>query len=101
MVIGSYLTINSLILWFFDTPYNFLNYEIVDVNLFFEISPWLLIVLICSLSMGSFSGEMSSGTLELLITKPLNPSEIFVGKFWVLLLFFVHVFYDYFEHSST
>lgn len=88
MVIGSYLTINSLILWFFDTPYNFLNYEIVDVNLFFEISPWLLIVLICSLSMGSFSGEMSSGTLELLITKPLNPSEIFVGKFLGLAFVF-------------
>ena len=27
LVIGSYLTINTLILWFFDTPYNFLKYE--------------------------------------------------------------------------
>ena len=81
LITGSYLTINSLILWFFDTPYNFLNYEIVDINLFFEISPWLLIILICSLSMGSFSGEVSSGTMELLITKPLNANEIFGGKF--------------------
>ena len=81
LIIGSYLTINSLILWFFDTPYNFLNYEIVDINLFFEISPWLLIILICSLSMGSFSREVSSGTMELLITKPLNANEIFGGKF--------------------
>ena len=37
---------------------------------------------------GSFSGEMSSGTLELLITKPLNPSEIFVGKFLGLAFVF-------------
>ena len=81
LVIGSYLTINTLILWFFDTPYNFLNYEIVDINLFFEISPWLLIILVCSLSMGSFSEEVSSGTIELLITKPLNANEIFGGKF--------------------
>ena len=81
LIIGSYVTINSLILWFFDTPYNFLNYEIVDINLFFEISPWLLMILICSLSMGSFSEEVSSGTMELLITKPLNANEIFGGKF--------------------
>ena len=36
LVIGSYLTINTLILWFFDTPYNFLNYEVANIDLFFE-----------------------------------------------------------------
>ena len=93
LIIGSYLTINSLILWFFDTPYNFLNYEIVDINLFFEISPWLLIILICSLSMGSFSEEVSSGTMELLITKPLNANEIFEGKFLgITFIFCVCIF---------
>ena len=88
LVMGSYLTINTLILWFFDTPYNFLNHEIVDMNLFFEISPWLLIVLISSLSIGSFSEEISSGTMELLITKPLNANEIFGGKFLGITLIF-------------
>ena len=93
LIIGSYLTINSFILWFFDTPYNFLNYEIADINLFFEISPWLLIILICSLSMGSFSGEVSNGTMELLITKPLNASEIFGGKFLgITFIFCVCIF---------
>ena len=93
LIIGSYLTINSLILWFFDTPYNFLNYEIVDINLFFEISPWLLIILVCSLSMGSFSEEVSSGTIELLITKPLNANEIFEGKFLgITFIFCVCIF---------
>ena len=77
LVIGSYLTINTLILWFFDTPYNFLNYEVANIDLFFELSPWLLVVLISSLSLGSFSEEISTGTIELLLTKPLNPYQIF------------------------
>ena len=38
LVIGSYLTINTLILWFFDTPYNFLKYEVANIDLFFELS---------------------------------------------------------------
>ena len=98
LVIGSYLTINTLILWFFDTPYNFLNYEIVDINLFFEISPWLLIILVCSLSMGSFSEEVSSGTIELLITKPLNANEIFEGKFLgITFIFCVCIFMTFFN----
>ena len=98
LIIGSYLTINSLILWFFDTPYNFLNYEIVDINLFFEISPWLLIILVCSLSMGSFSEEVSSGTIELLITKPLNANEIFEGKFLgITFIFCVCIFMTFFN----
>jgi len=93
LVIGSYLTINTLILWFFETPYNFLNYEIVDISLFFEISPWLLIVLICSLSIGSFSEEISSGTMELLITKPLSANEIFGGKFLGITFIFSACFF--------
>ena len=98
LIIGFYLTINSLILWFFDTPYNFLNYEIVDINLFFEISPWLLMILICSLSMGSFSREVSSGTIELLVTKPLNANEIFEGKFLgITFIFCICIFMNIFN----
>ena len=88
LVIGSYLTINTLILWFFDTPYNFLNYEVANIDLFFELSPWLLVVLISSLSLGSFSEEISTGTIELLLTKPLNPYQIFTGKFLGLIFIF-------------
>ena len=81
LVLGSYLIINALLLWFFDTPYQLLNSGFGDFSPFFEINPWLLLFLIPALSMRSFSEERATGTLELLLTKPLRPIEIFGGKY--------------------
>jgi len=81
LVLGSYLIINTLLLWFFDTPYQLLNSGFGDFSPFFEISPWLFLFLIPALCMRSFSEERATGTLELLLTKPLRPIEIFGGKF--------------------
>ena len=76
-----YLTINTLLLWFLDTPYLLFTSGFADLSPFFEITPFLFIFLIPAISMRSFSEEKSTGTLELLMTKPLNPSEIYLGKF--------------------
>jgi len=81
LVLGSYLLINTLFLWFFDTPYQLLSSGFGALTPFFEMSPWLLLLLIPALSMRSFSEERASGTLELLLTKPLRPIEIYGGKF--------------------
>ena len=81
LFILSYLTINTLLLWFLDTPYLLFTSDFADLSPFFEITPLLFIFLIPAISMRSFSEERSTGTLELLITKPLNPSEIYLGKF--------------------
>ena len=76
-----YFTINTLLLWFLDTPYLLFSTGLADLSPFFEISPWLFVFLIPAISMRSFSEERSTGTLELLLTKPLNPLEIYLGKF--------------------
>ncbi|MEK9614502.1 MAG: ABC transporter permease subunit, partial [Flavobacteriaceae bacterium] len=80
LVIGSYLLVSTLILWIFDTPYNLLSIGFGDFSPFFEIAPWLFLFLIPALSMRSFSEERSTGTFELLLTKPLSPTQIFGGK---------------------
>lgn len=80
LVIASYLLVSTLILWFFDTPYNLLSIGFGDLSPFFELTPWLFLFLIPALSMRSFSEERSSGTFELLLTKPLSPTQIFSGK---------------------
>jgi ABC-2 type transport system permease protein len=90
LVIGSYLTLNTLLLWFFDTPYQLLNSGFGDLSPFFEISPWIFLFLIPALSMRSFSEERANGTLEILITKPLKPLDIFGGKFLgIALIIFI------------
>ena len=80
LLVAGYLLITGLILWFFDTPYNLLNTELASYSSFFEFTPILFLFLIPALSMRSFSEEFTQGTFELLITKPLSPTQIFGGK---------------------
>ena len=50
-----YLSTNTVLLWFLDTPYQLLNFNFGDLSSFFLINPYLLCLLIPALSMGSFS----------------------------------------------
>ena len=56
---------------------------------FFTLSPWILIFLIPSVTMRSFSDEKKQGTLELLLTKPLSIWQIVNGKFLGAMLLIV------------
>ena len=71
-----------------------------DVNLFFELNPWLLIILLPAMGMKSFSEEIKLGTLELLLTKPLSTFQLVVAKFAalaVLILISLSVALLYFD----
>jgi len=87
LLVGSYLLITALFLWFFNTPYHLLYTELGDFNSFFEFTPLLFLLLIPALSMRTFAEESSKGTLEILLTKPLSPATIFGGK--LLGVFFI------------
>jgi len=82
LVIAIFLILNGLFLWIFDGDYNILNSGFADLSPFFTIAPWILIFLIPAVTMRSFSDEKKQGTLELLLTKPLNLWQIAAGKFF-------------------
>lgn len=86
LMIGIFLTLSTLFLWFLDTDFNLLQAGFADLNAFFVLAPWLLLFLVPALSMRSFSEELRMGTLELLLTKPLGLWEIVCGKYIALLL---------------
>ena len=92
LIIGAYMTVTTLFLWFFDTDFNLLNSGFADLNSFFVLSPWLLMFLIPALCMRSFSEERRSGTLELLLTKPLTLWQIILGKYIGVMLLVLIVF---------
>lgn len=104
LVIAIFLILNGLFLWVFEGDYNILNSGFSDLTPFFTISPWILLFLIPSVTMRSFSDEIKQGTMELLLTKPLSLWEIVNGKFlgaFILLiiaiiptLVYVKVIYD-------
>lgn len=49
--------------------------------------PWLLLVMIPAITMGSIANENSDGTIEFLLTHPLRLVEFVVGKFLASVLF--------------
>jgi ABC-2 type transport system permease protein len=85
IVIVVYLVILG---WFF-TSNLFLN-NISTLRTVFEMTPFLLLFFGPAITMRLISEEKKSGTLELLITKPVKESEIITGKFlaaWALYFF--------------
>lgn len=81
---GTFLLINGLFLWVFPSSFNLLDAGFGDLNLFFELNPWLLIFLLPAMGMKSFSEELKLGTLELLLTKPISMGQLIVAKFFAL-----------------
>lgn len=90
LVIGVYLTINGLFLWVFEGDLNILHAGFADLSSYFFIAPWIFLFLIPAITMRSFSEELSSGTFEILKTKPISNLEIVLGKYFaavILVLF--------------
>lgn len=81
LVIAVFLVLNGLFLWVFEGGYNILNYGFANLSGFFELAPWIFIFLIPAVTMRSFSEERKQGTLELLLTRPITPTQLLVGKF--------------------
>ena len=71
-LLGSFLLFNGLLLWVFPSAWNILDAGFGDLNLFFELNPWLLIFLLPALGMKSFSEEIKSVSYTHL-TLPTTP----------------------------
>lgn len=82
LVIGVFLTINGLFLWILSGSYNIFDNGFADLSSFFELAPWVMIFLIPSVTMRALSEEKRSGTLELLMTKPISLQSIILGKYF-------------------
>ncbi|WP_044200005.1 ABC transporter permease [Dyadobacter tibetensis] len=88
VVMAVFLIVLGLIVWVFPDS-NLLDYGYADLDSFFYLTPYVLLFLIPAITMRTFSEEIRTGTLELLLTKPLPVWELVVGKFlanWFLVL---------------
>ena len=82
LVIGLFLLVCGLFLWVFPGNYNIFDSGFADLSAFFELAPWILLFLIPAVTMKAFSEEIRSGTLELLLSKPISQSKIVLGKYF-------------------
>jgi len=89
VVIGVFLTGMGLLMWVFPET-SVLEYGYADMDTLFSLGPYVFIFLIPAITMRSFAEEKKSGTMELLLTKPLTDWDIVLGKFlacFLLVLF--------------
>ncbi|MBS1917576.1 MAG: gliding motility-associated ABC transporter permease subunit GldF [Bacteroidetes bacterium] len=75
-----FLLLNGLLLFIFPDT-NILDFGYATLNKFFELAPWILLLLIPAITMRSFSEEFRTGTFEILRTTPVSQWKIISGKY--------------------
>ena len=84
----AFLVACGLFLWIIP-EYSILGYGYASMDRFFEIAPWLLLLLVPSVTMRSFADEFRTGTIEWLSTKPVTDINIILGKYFATLALIV------------
>lgn len=79
---GAFLLLTLFIFFWVET---FFARNIADVQPLFDWMPILSIFLVAALTMRTWSEERRSGTLEFLLTQPLAPWRLVLGKFFACL----------------
>lgn len=75
-----FLLVNVLVLFVFDD--NVFDFGYATLNRFFQLAPWILLLLIPAITMRSFAEEFKTGTYEILQTRPLSRWQIVGGKYF-------------------
>ncbi len=78
LFIGAFLAVTLFIFFWVE---KFFARNIADVRPLFDWLPLLLIFLVAALTMRAWSEERRAGTLESLLTAPVRPLDLVLGKF--------------------
>lgn len=90
VVLCFFLVANGLFLWVIPGMYNIPGSGLADLQPFFSLAPVLYLFLVPVLCMRLFAEEKRTGTLELLLTRPVSVSRIVTAKYlsgFLLVLF--------------
>ncbi len=79
-----FLLVNGLVLFVFEN--NVFDYGYVTLERFFQLAPWILLLLIPAITMRTFAEEFKVGTFEILQTRPLSKRQVIAGKYYGSLM---------------
>jgi ABC-2 type transport system permease protein len=82
MVVVVFLLLNGLFLWIFPGSFNLLDAGYAGLDGLFFLAPWVFLFLIPALTMRFFADEIKTGTIELILTKPISELSLVLGKFF-------------------
>src|SRR5574337_807497 len=86
IVIVVFLLAISLFMWIIKGETNVLDNGYANIDTLFAIAPWVFLFLIPAITMRSFADEKKSGTIELLLTRPLSDLQIILAKYFAGLI---------------
>jgi len=81
LVITVFLLLTGLFLFVFPSGYNIFDFGYATLDAFFGMAPIVFLFLIPAITMRSFSEERRTGTIEILMTKPLSDFQIVAAKY--------------------
>ncbi|MDA3892231.1 MAG: gliding motility-associated ABC transporter permease subunit GldF [Salinivirgaceae bacterium] len=104
IVIIIFLTSSGLFMWVIPGQNNVLDAGYSNIDTFFILSPWVFMFLIPAITMRLFTDEIKTGTIELLMTRPLRDISVIMAKYYAAfsiavisiiptLIYFVSVYY--------
>jgi len=81
-----FLLTNGLLLWVFPGNTNIMDGGFATLDSFFMLAPWVFLILIPAITMRTIAEERKTGTMELLITRPLSLLQIIMAKYTASLV---------------
>jgi len=85
IALAVFLLLNGLMLFVFPDT-SILEFGYASLSGFFNLAPWVLLLMVPTITMRSFADEFKSGSFELLRTLPLTPAHLVWGKFFGAIL---------------
>ncbi len=81
IVVILFLLVNSLFMWVFPGSINVIDSGYANLDALFIMAPWVFLFLVPAVTMRLFSEEKKSGTIDLLLTRPLSDMQIVLAKY--------------------
>ncbi|MBQ9470047.1 MAG: gliding motility-associated ABC transporter permease subunit GldF [Bacteroidales bacterium] len=75
-----FFALTGLFMWVFPGALNVLDSGYATLDPLFTIAPWVFLFLVPAVTMRSFSEEKKTGTIELILTRPISDLQLVMGK---------------------
>ena len=85
IAIGVFISLVGVFMWIIPSESggsNILDNGFANIYPLFFIAPWVYLFLIPAITMRSFSEEKKTGTIELLLTRPLTDLQLVLAKYF-------------------
>jgi len=81
LVVSVFLLITGLFLWVIPGELNVIFGEYATLESLFYLAPWVYLFLVPAVTMRLFADEKKTGTLDLLLIRPISAFQIVLAKF--------------------